>query len=123
MSAPIPPAPLASLALNERTQALGPSSSESNVLAASDLTSMVIVYFFIRDGLLATMPVILSFEIIDTVTDTKTWMCLICGWIYDEALGAPEDGIPVGTLWADVPMNWVCPECGARKEDFEMVQI
>lgn len=69
------------------------------------------------------MPVILSFEIIDTVTDTKTWMCLICGWIYDEALGAPEDGIPVGTLWADVPMNWVCPECGARKEDFEMVQI
>ena len=52
-----------------------------------------------------------------------TWMCLICGWIYDEAAGAPEHGIMAGTLWAAVPMNWTCPECGARKEDFEMVQI
>ena len=48
-------------------------------------------------------------------------MCLICGWIYDEAAGLPEEGIPAGTRWEDVPMNWVCPECGARKEDFEMV--
>ncbi len=57
------------------------------------------------------------------MTESKTWMCLICGWIYDEALGAPEEGIPPGTAWADVPMNWVCPECSARKEDFEMVAI
>ncbi len=53
----------------------------------------------------------------------KTWMCLICGWMYDETTGVPEDGIAAGTLWTDVPMNWVCPECGARKEDFEMVTI
>jgi rubredoxin len=53
----------------------------------------------------------------------KTWMCLICGWIYDEAEGLPEDGITAGTLWADVPMNWTCPECGARKEDFEMIAV
>ena len=51
------------------------------------------------------------------------WMCLICGWIYDEAAGLPEEGIAPGTLWADVPMNWTCPECGARKEDFEMVAV
>jgi rubredoxin len=57
------------------------------------------------------------------VTDSKTWMCLICGWIYDEATGCPEDGIAAATAWADVPMNWTCPECGARKEDFEMVAI
>ena len=50
-------------------------------------------------------------------------MCLICGWIYDEAEGAPDHGIAPGTLWEAVPMNWTCPECGARKEDFEMVQI
>jgi len=50
-------------------------------------------------------------------------MCLICGWIYDEAVGDPEHDIAPGTAWADVPMNWTCPECGARKEDFEMVQI
>ena len=54
---------------------------------------------------------------------TGQWMCLICGWIYDSALGAPEHGIEPGTAWEDVPMNWTCPECGARKEDFEMVPI
>ena len=53
----------------------------------------------------------------------KTWMCLICGWIYDEAAGDPEHGIAPGTKWEDVPMNWTCPECVARKEDFEMVAI
>ncbi|MDP2149235.1 MAG: rubredoxin [Parvibaculum sp.] len=57
------------------------------------------------------------------MTETKTWMCLICGWIYDEAAGDPDSGVAPGTLWAQVPMNWTCPECGARKEDFEMVQI
>ncbi len=51
----------------------------------------------------------------------KTWMCLICGWIYDERAGLPDEGVVPGTRWEDVPMNWTCPECGARKEDFEMV--
>jgi rubredoxin len=60
-------------------------------------------------------------ERIDLVN--KTWMCLICGWIYDEAVGAPDEGIAPGTPWDQVPMNWTCPECGARKEDFEMVQL
>jgi rubredoxin len=56
-------------------------------------------------------------------TGFKTWMCLICGWVYDEEKGAPEDGLAPGTRWEDVPMNWTCPECGARKEDFELVEI
>jgi len=53
----------------------------------------------------------------------RTWMCLICGFIYDEQAGRPEDGIPPGTLWEDVAPNWTCPDCGARKEDFEMIEI
>jgi rubredoxin len=53
----------------------------------------------------------------------KRYMCLICGWIYDEAEGAPEEGIAPGTRWEDLPPNWSCPECGARKEDFEMIEI
>jgi rubredoxin len=57
------------------------------------------------------------------VSNPSTWMCLICGWIYDEAAGDPEHGIPPGTPWAAVDMNWTCPECGARKDDFEMVAI
>lgn len=53
----------------------------------------------------------------------KTYMCLICAFVYDEAQGRPEDGIAPGTLWENVPMNWTCPDCGGRKEDFEMVEI
>ena len=41
----------------------------------------------------------------------------------DPAAGLPDEGIAPGTRWEDVPMNWTCPECGARKEDFEMVQV
>jgi rubredoxin len=53
----------------------------------------------------------------------KTWQCIVCGFIYDEAKGLPEDGIAPGTVWADVPASWECPDCGVSKSDFEMVQI
>ena len=53
----------------------------------------------------------------------KSWMCVICGFIYSEEDGLPEEGIVPGTRWEDIPPNWVCPDCGARKEDFEMVEI
>lgn len=53
----------------------------------------------------------------------KRYMCLLCGYIYDEAMGWPEDGIAPGTLWDEVPLTWRCPECGATKDDFEMVEI
>jgi rubredoxin len=53
----------------------------------------------------------------------KIWMCLLCGWIYNEAHGAPEEGIAPGTRWEQVPAGWVCPVCGARKEHFEMIQV
>lgn len=53
----------------------------------------------------------------------KTWMCLVCGWIYDEAAGAPDEGLAPRTRWEDVPDDWFCPECAARKVDFEMVEV
>ncbi len=57
------------------------------------------------------------------MNEFKTYMCVICGFVYDEEAGLPEEGIDPGTLWQDVPENWVCPECGAGKEDFEMVEV
>ena len=53
----------------------------------------------------------------------RKWQCQICGFIYDEALGLPEEGFPAGTRWDEIPENWLCPECGVGKQDFEMVQI
>ena len=57
------------------------------------------------------------------MTDLKIWMCVVCGWVYDEAEGSAEHGIAPGTRWADIPADWTCPECGAGKQDFEMVEL
>lgn len=51
---------------------------------------------------------------------TKRWKCRNCGFVYDEALGLPEDGIAPGTPWGDVPEDWYCPDCGTEKSDFEL---
>ena len=53
----------------------------------------------------------------------KSYMCVICGFVYEEENGHPESGIAPGTRWEDVPINWVCPDCGAGREEFEMIEI
>ena len=53
----------------------------------------------------------------------KQYMCVLCGYIYDEAAGDPEHGLPAGTRWVDVPETWVCPECDGFKADFEMIEL
>jgi rubredoxin len=53
----------------------------------------------------------------------KQWVCVICGWVYDEAAGAPDDGLAPGTRWADVPDDWRCPLCDVGKEDFALVEF
>ena len=51
------------------------------------------------------------------------WQCMTCGFIYDEAEGLPDDDLAPGTRWEDVPDDWICPDCGTAKSDFEMVEI
>jgi rubredoxin len=53
----------------------------------------------------------------------RKYMCVICGFIYDEVRGLPEHGVPPGTRWADIPPTWRCPDCGAGKDDFEMIEL
>lgn len=53
----------------------------------------------------------------------KTWCCQICGFVYEEAKGRPEDGIAAGTPWQDIPDDWTCPDCGADKASFDMQVI
>ena len=53
----------------------------------------------------------------------NTYVCIVCGFIYDEAAGRPEDKIAAGTRWADVPADWTCQDCGVAKADFEMVEV
>jgi rubredoxin len=51
------------------------------------------------------------------------WICVICGFVYDETLGLPAEGIAPGTRWSDVPDDWGCPDCGAIKAEFDMVPM
>jgi rubredoxin len=50
------------------------------------------------------------------------YVCDFCGYVYDEAKGAPEDGLAPGTKWADVPEDWFCPDCGVGKGDFSRME-
>ena len=47
------------------------------------------------------------------------WVCTVCGYIYDPAKGDPDSTIAAGTPFESLPADWVCPVCGASKEDFE----
>ncbi len=49
----------------------------------------------------------------------EKYSCSVCGYLYDEAKGIPESGIAPGTAWKDLTSDWVCPLCGAAKEEFE----
>ncbi len=50
------------------------------------------------------------------------WECIICGYIYDEEKGDPEHGVAPGTLWDDVPDDWLCPDCGVTKAEFCLLE-
>ncbi len=52
----------------------------------------------------------------------EKWQCVICGYIYDPQIGDPDNGIKPGTKFKDLPDNWVCPVCGASKDEFEVIE-
>lgn len=49
------------------------------------------------------------------------YRCIVCGYIYDPAAGDPDGDIPAGTAWEDLPDDWMCPDCGVGKDEFEPV--
>jgi len=51
----------------------------------------------------------------------EKWRCMVCGYVYDPAQGDPANGVELGTTFDDLPVDWVCPECGAPKDQFEKI--
>jgi len=49
----------------------------------------------------------------------EKWVCTVCGYVYDPAKGDPSGGVSAGTPFDKLPADWVCPVCGASKDDFE----
>ncbi len=56
------------------------------------------------------------------MTDMDCYVCLVCGYIYDPAIGDEKGGIPPGVSFEDLPPDWVCPECGVGKDQFKPVE-
>ena len=54
-------------------------------------------------------------------TTMQKYVCNLCGYIYDPEIGDPDNGVAAGTAFADLPEDWVCPDCGAGVDDFEPV--
>jgi rubredoxin len=50
------------------------------------------------------------------------WECLVCGYIYDPELGDPDNDVEPGTSFEELPEDWVCPECGVGKDEFEKLE-
>jgi rubredoxin len=48
----------------------------------------------------------------------QKYVCDVCGYVYDPAKGEPAKGIAPGTAFADLPDNWICPECEVGKDQF-----
>jgi rubredoxin len=49
----------------------------------------------------------------------QKWECSVCGYIYDPEIGDPDSGIDPGTSFEKLPADWICPDCGAPKEEFD----
>lgn len=52
----------------------------------------------------------------------EKWECLVCGYVYDPELGDPDGGIDSGTSFEELPEEWLCPECGASKDQFQKIE-
>ena len=53
----------------------------------------------------------------------KQWQCIVCGFIYDEEVRPAGRRHRTGHAWEDIPDDWMCPDCGVGKDDFEMVEL
>jgi rubredoxin len=50
------------------------------------------------------------------------YVCTVCDYLYDPEVGDPDNGVEPGTAWEDLPDDWVCPDCGVEKDEFEPVE-
>ena len=50
------------------------------------------------------------------------YVCEVCGYVYDPAVGDPDNGVPAGTAWENVKEDWVCPVCGVGKDQFKSAE-
>ena len=105
----------------------GPSGSRAAGSATRPARAgdLAVVQFLARPGLLgghgaSVLELGARFPRRERHRHRPQWICTSCGFIYDPAEGDPDGGIPAGTAFEEIPDDWFCPVCGARKKDFEL---
>src|SRR5262249_32664342 len=68
---------------------------------------------------LHTFSLVCAVRMTPPAQTAQLWVCTSCGFVYDPAEGDPDGGVPPGTAFEEIPDDWFCPVCGARKTDFE----
>jgi len=137
-----------SMILSPHTSKLAPSPAgtdgqyivivEGSLLAGQEKNALTVISiepdepaFLMQAGSRGLKAFVLNFPALDksqNLPETKihadggVWQCKLCAYAYDHEAGAPEDGFAPGTLWEDVDASWKCPDCGAPKSDFEMIE-
>jgi len=104
---------------NRWSIAEAPASSQ----AATDITASHAPASNTTHSAVRSAPEVIQATLATTEPSFKTLRCLVCFAEYNEAFGWPTEGIAAGTRWHAVPDDWVCPECGASKADFDMVKV
>jgi rubredoxin len=102
----------------QRALAVGyvaPDEAPMKLAAGADGLDALILHFPRNDAPVASSPQ-------EAAQGFRTWRCLLCAFVYDEARGLPDEGIAPATRWEDVPDTWSCADCGATKADFERVE-
>ncbi len=62
-----------------------------------------------------------SVRTLKTIMNMDKYVCDVCGYVYDPAVGDPDNGIEPGTAFEDLPEDWLCPLCGVGKDEFSKV--
>jgi rubredoxin len=70
----------------------------------------------------SSAPTYIRTEAMQEVRKMDKYKCLICGYVYDPEIGDPDSGIKSGTSFEELPDSWVCPICGAAKDQFEKTE-
>lgn len=90
---------------------------EADVLSSAE----PLAYAYYHNVIKGKTPVNAATYIRETVTGADKYVCKVCGYVYDPAIGDPDAGVKPGTKFEDIPNTWVCPVCGADKSQFEKV--
>ena len=85
----------------------------------TDLT-LICATSCINEVITATLNLAKNFQFTKRRISMQRWICTICQYVYDPALGDPDKGIPAGSPFESLPDDWCCPLCGAGKDVFEM---